>query len=276
MKNLRRQLATASLVAGAIVLGTASSSQAAVLDCSVTAGVCTGGTGTATLNGVTVYAFAGAYWGTTDTQATGSGVIQPFVRVQGNDLIITGMNTSGTLTQDENSSPTFTHDLPTTSVPIVTIGGASYYEFLLDINQTGTDPLLNLSDVDLCSSTAGNRTIASDATSCTPSGPAPNTSTLFYSLGANQVQMNYGFNSGSGSGDLFMYVPVPAGVGSFIYLYSEFGGPTGSANGNNDGYEEWAVRTLNPAPVVPEPTSMLLLGTGLVGLASRARRKNKK
>jgi hypothetical protein len=30
----------------------------------------------------------------------------------------------------------------------------------------------------------------------------------------------------------------------------------------------------DPPPSVPEPTSMVLLGTGLIGLASRLRRKN--
>jgi hypothetical protein len=275
MKNVRRQLATASLVAGAIVVGTASFGQAAVLDCSVTAGVCSGAGGTSTLNGVTVYSFAGAYWATTDSQSTGTGVIDSFVRVSGNDDIISGMNTTfRPLPQDENSSPTFTHDIPEGIVPIVTIAGGSYYEFLLDINQTGQDPVLNLSDVDLCHSATGSQLIGAAATTC-----ADADNTLFYTLGANQVTLNYGFNSGSGSGDLFMYVPVPAGGipdANWLYLYSEFGGPTGSANGNNDGFEEWAIRTANPISPVPEPTSMLLLGAGLLGAAGRARRKNKK
>ena len=39
-----------------------------------------------------------------------------------------------------NASPTFTHDLLLTSVPIVTIGGVQHREFLLDMNQLGGQP----------------------------------------------------------------------------------------------------------------------------------------
>jgi hypothetical protein len=275
MKNFRRQLATASLVAGAIVVGTASSSQAAVLDCSVTAGTCSGA-GTVTQGGVTYYTFAGALWTTTDSQSTGTGVIDSFVRVSSaSDDIVSGMNTTARpLPQDENSSPTFTHDIPEGIVPIVTISGVQYYEFLLDINQTNADPKLTLSDVDICHSGTGSQTITATATTCVDAD-----NLFVYTLGDNQVLLNYGFNSGSGSGDLFMYIPVPAGGISnteFLYLYSEFGGPPGGPNGNNDGFEEWAVRTATPISPVPEPTSMLLLGAGLLGAAGKARRKNKK
>jgi len=47
-----------------------------------------------------------------DPQATGSGVIDSFVRISTNDLIEEGYNTSGRpVPYDENTSPTFTHDL---------------------------------------------------------------------------------------------------------------------------------------------------------------------
>jgi hypothetical protein len=126
------------------------------------------------------------------------------------------MNTSGTLTQDENSSPTFTHDLLASAVPVVTINGLTYYEFLLDINQTGTDPLLSLSSLSLCVSDTGNQTISATATTCAGAGSAGAVD-LIYDLDAgtnNSVELNYLFNSGSGSGDLFVYIPTSTLVNS--------------------------------------------------------------
>jgi hypothetical protein len=247
------------MVAGCLGLVSAVPAQAATLDCIVTAGVCTGGTATGIAG---LYSFAGALWTTTDLQATGSGVIDPFVRISGNDDIISGMNTDGALTQDENSSPTFTHDLTAGEVPVVTINGLTYYEFLLDINQTGVDPLLSLSAVELCVSETGSQTILATDTDCA--------GTDLYSLGANTVNLNYNFNSGSGSGDLFMYIPTSALVdedADFLYLWSQFGGGTGY--NNNDGFEEWAVRFVESPTTVPEPGSLLLFGAGLVCVGAR-------
>ena len=105
--------------------------------------------GTATVNG--------AILTTNDSQATGSGVIDSFVRIGGNDACIQGYNTNfRPLEFDENNSPRFTRDLSLSAVPIVNINGTDYREFLLDINQTNADSLLSLNEVELyLHSTAG-------------------------------------------------------------------------------------------------------------------------
>src|SRR4029453_16175065 len=114
---------TKPLACAALVLLGATSAQAAIsLDLTA------GGTGSITTNDI---------FTTTDNSATGSGVIDSFVRVSTNETTEQGYNTSARpLEFDENTSATFTHDLPLSIVPIVTLGGVEYREFLLDINQT--------------------------------------------------------------------------------------------------------------------------------------------
>ena len=276
-----RVLTGAAIVAGCLGLISAMPAQAATLDCTVTAGTCTGGTAVPGVPGL--YSFAGALWTTTDIQATGSGVIDPFVRLNANTDIVSGMNTDGTLTQDENPSPTFTHDLNASAVPVVTINGLTYYEFLLDINQTGADPLLSLSSLSLCVSDTGDQTISGTAVTCAGAGAA-GAGDLVYNLDAaanNSVELNYLFNSGSGSGDLFVYIPTSALVnspGDFLYLFSSFGGTgtTPGTNNDNDGFEEWAVRFVSTPTTIPDGGATLtLLGLALGGIGMARRFMNR-
>ena len=271
MRTLKVTLGITSCLA--LLSATATTASAASLDLTggTTSGACTAAGGTLiTVGGTNYCSFAGALWSTSDSQSTGTGVIDSFVRISGNTAEVSGMNTSDRpLNQDENSSPTFTHDITEGIVPIVTINGVQYYEFLLDINQTNEDPFLTLEAVELCYSATGNQEIAANENDCA--------GTDFYSLdagGDNEVQLDYSDNSGSGSGDLFMYIPVPAGGiadSNFIYLWSQFGP---SPNDNNDGFEEWAVRTATPISPTPDAGSTLsLLGLAMLGAGYLRRRR---
>src|SRR5215210_32578 len=91
----------------------------------------------------------GARFVTVDQQPTGSGVIHSFVRVSAaNQGIVEGYNTDGRPLQfDENTTHTFTRSQLLSDLKIVTRNGQQYYQFLLDINQEASRPLLTLNEL---------------------------------------------------------------------------------------------------------------------------------
>jgi hypothetical protein len=195
-----------------------------------------------------------------DAQPTGTGHIQSFVRLQSHG-VEQGYNTSRRPLQfDEKWDRNFTRDLKLSDVPVVTVNGVPYREFLLDINQRSHSPRLSLDAV---------RIYTSDRAGL--SNYRHNTQTLGgqtarFDLDAERnvsVMLNARLNAGSGKGDMVLLVPESAFEGvapnSFVYLYSRFGGLFGGrANG---GFEEWSVRKSNgeppPPPAPPAGTSSL-------------------
>ncbi len=244
-----------AVLVGLMGFGIAGSAEAAICDVTTVLSTCT---------------VNGAIFQQTGPQPTGTGNIDPFVRISANTDVEKGYNTSGRPLQfDENSSPNFTRDLLVADVPIVTIGGIAYREFLLDINQTGVDPLLSLHELQIFGTNTANLLGASGPNASGNISFGAN-ATLLFDLDSNAdnvVEMNYNLNTGSGSGDLIALIPLATLANfQFVTLFSTFGVP----NNNNDGFEEWSV--CKPActptpPQVAQPASLMLLGFGLTAMS---------
>jgi len=226
----------------------------------------------------------GVVYQRTDTQPTGTGYIDPFVRVQQTG-IESGYNTDGTAqfnTKDAGGS-NWDHSVLVSDLQAVTLAdGKQYYQFLLDVNEQGNaqqgtkkGSFLSMNDLQVWLGNSGSL----DNWNTTTGGFGSGVSVPVYQMdagpnGDGRVDLNYKLNPGSGGGDLLVYIPkalidANAGRYPYLYLYSAFGDPYPS----DAGFEEWATftktdktTTNNP---VPAPPSAVLAGLALGGLAFR-------
>jgi hypothetical protein len=248
----------------------------------------------------------GATYTQVPAQPTGSGVLDSFVRIRDNQAIVQGYNTTVSGTYQNDGTNTFNHEITVGQIGLIDTNGAlpggEVMRFLLDINQTGANPLLSLNEVQIFLSSTPNQSIEPVLLNGQLL-PLAN-STLVYQMdagGDNTVELNYALNSGSGSGDMTLDITLAmlnaafaaAGLttdaqknGAYIYLYSRFGDP----NANNDGYEEWTNFQGNPIgetpcdPAtqdcgpreLPEPGSLALISLGLLGAAFVSKRSRRR
>jgi hypothetical protein len=193
-------------------------------------------------------------------QSTGTGVIDSFVQVQATGTE-EGFN-SDTKNLDIGSSHTFNHSIQVSDVGSVVIGGTAYLQFLLDVNQTGSTPLLSLDQVQIFTSATNN------TTSTTLASLAASSTKVFQS--DQSIYLDFSLNPGSGAGDMFLYVQrsLFGADSNFVYLYSHFG----NTFATNDGFEEWAVIH---GTAVPEPGFYGILSLGLGALFVFAKRRKR-
>jgi hypothetical protein len=206
----------------------------------------------------------------TQPQPTGTGYIDPFLRVQANGAE-QGYNTSGGTPLDDKGGP-WTHDIQFSDLQstTVTINGTSYFKILVDLNEpNGAKSTISLENIQFYTSANG---------SATTSDPSQ-LGTLRYSLdtasGNNTVLFDAGRNHGSGSGDAYLYIPTSAFAGTnandFVYMYVNFGNADMTTAG---GFEEFTlVRNLAPVPEMSAlfPVLGLLVAVGSTSILRRRR-----
>ena len=270
---IRRHAQILALVAVVLPLSVASAS----------AGVCNLTTRGSTCSDVS---FGGAIY--TNSIASGTFYVDPFLQISKpsgkdpNPTIEQGYNTGSTSYQFQQTGDTT--NLALSDVPVVTIGGVKYREFLLAINEPGGSPEISLDQLQIFLSPDPN--LVNYAYDASGTGNL-NGLTAIYDMDAgdktNWVSLNYSLNfSSTASGarvGAVVYIPdslfkTSSTSPQYVYLYSQFGAMAAVGGG----LEEWWVKTNGSGvkvTITPEPGSLVLLGSGVALVAARLRKRRR-
>jgi hypothetical protein len=214
-----------------------------------------------------------AYFQFTQPQPTGTGYIDPFLRVQANGTE-QGYNTSGVspAAPFDDKAGIWTHDIKLSDLQATTVSlnGQNYFVIMVDLNEpNGAKSTIDLTNIQFYTSATGSKTTET----------LSSLGTLRYSMdtngGDNTVLFDASRNNGSGSGDAFLYIPASAFAGAsandFVYMYVNFGSADMTTAG---GFEEFTlVRNLAPVPEMSAlfPIVGLLVAVGSTSLLRRRR-----
>ena len=206
--------------------------------------------------------------------SSGTGVFQPYLSIQANGSE-EGFNTDykplplDAKRAGDSGDKGWTHSITVGDLYESTTG---VFEFLLDLNEPKNEKsLITLTGIEIYIESADPNTLVG-------TGFAPDKaslSNLVYDLGEdNSVLMDYSFWQGQGQNvDTLIYIPIDlTGFSSndYVYTYWAFGSADDpEAEDSNAGFEEIIVRGFS----VPEPGTLFLLGTGLIGFTLFGRKK---
>lgn len=193
-----------------------------------------------------------------DDQASGTGLFDPFVRLQGSPTE-NGYNTNGAV-QFDTKAGQWTKAIKASAIPQVPCevdGDAELetcWELFVDINEGNNAKYVSLTRMEIWFANSPTLVGYNELTHTFGSG-----ATLKYDF-VGEIQI-HDVNQGSGRGDLRYLVPVQSFTADdWFVLYSEWGStteaPDGKTYASEGGFEEWKVRkapnvsilkTANPA-----------------------------
>jgi hypothetical protein len=195
------------------------------------------------------------------TQSHGTGALQTYLTVDA-DGVERGYNTDFRPVQFDASSDTLaTRALPLSNVPVVTVDGQQYREFVLNVDQIDAngDRQLSVDEIQIFTSTVNNLRNYNNANNTLRAGSL--IETPIWSLDAldgstnDWLQVRAMSNQGNRAGELALLIPNSLFNASeqFVYIYSRMGVNRDA----NAGAEQWGVRTAPPVdPPGNEPVSI--------------------
>jgi hypothetical protein len=224
------------------------------------------------------------------TQPTGTGVFDPFLRIQ--DKPAEGgwnedyTNDPDVPAGDDAKSDPHTHSLLLSSLAVVDVDGTDYYQFTLDLQESAGGPppgdidqQISLNEIQIYIGPSANPSddlvdpddCATDLAACL--------GTLAWDMddgdeGDSSVTLDSTIHQGNGTSNMTLFVPTSEfdGLEGYLIFYTQFGDPPGDFDSNSS-FEEWSA--LTGETVIPEPASLILLGTGLASIAGMVRKRRK-
>lgn len=243
----------------------------------------------------------GAIYSNADIHPAGEGVFQPFERIHANQNspYEQGFNTNAGSKELDNlthGDQTWNHAVSLSSLATVTLNGTAYYEFSLNLNQTGNSgSFVSLDKVQIFQTNVaavtgyqGAKTTGATADNFIGNASTPLAVKVYDEdlgkVGDTTINLNSRLNNGQGTGTADMTLLVPKTLFSNnlpdVVLYSAFGDPNASKPKNSNtpgffavtgGHEDWNFNAKPSAVPVPAPLYAAAMLLGVCGLV-RSRR----